>query len=291
MTAVRRVGTRWWLALCVLAFAAAVAGAVYCGERMAACADAAHAQRLRLLIYGHFAMAQAALVAAGWLLYGAHRRWRRYYLIVSYNERGMHLSPPGIRMPAGRVYRCHLGDWEHAHLPPTDAPIVVYPMFMLSGRSSGEKMDAALRRAYAGAQPPAELYYQPPLGASPWLARAAAGHIAPLLSEGVGVLVVAHGATLAEPPPEPALFCRRLRELLPAGTEVRLGYFSQEPLAQEALAEMRARHVLLLPFLLTEGMHTRRDLPTAECAARCGKTLQRLPVAAALLCPEEGAGV
>ena len=282
----RQNGTRWGLLLCALAFAAAVAGAVFCGEEMSACADAGRAEKLRLLIYAHFAMAQAALVAAAVLLYAEHRRWRRYYLIVSYNERGMHLNPPGIRMPARRVYRCHLGGIVGAQLPPTDAPIVVYPMFMLSGRSSGEKMDAELRRAYAGAHPEAQLFYQPALGASPWLARAAAEHIAPMLGEGVGVLVVAHGATLPEPPPEPALFCRRLRELLPAETEVCLGYFSQTPQASEALAGMRARHVLLLPFLLTEGLHTQRDLPTEAEAAACGKTLCRLPVAAALLTTE-----
>lgn len=250
---------------------------------MSACADAAQAEKLRLLIYAHFAMAQLSLLTAGVLLYLAHRRWKRYYLIISYNEKGMYLTPPGIRMPMGQVYRCHLGGIEKANLPPTGAPIVVYPMFMLSGRSSGEKMDSELRRAYAGAQPVAELYYQPVLGASPWLAKAAAEYIMPLLTAESGVLVVAHGAKLAEPPPEPALFCRRLRELLPAGTEVSLGYFSQEPQALESLRRMESRHVLLLPFLLTEGVHTQRDLPTEAGAASCGKTLRRLPVAAALL--------
>ena len=284
-TAVQQNGTRWGLLLCALAFAAAVVGGVYCGEEMSACTDAARAEKLRLLIYAHFGMAQVALVVAGALLYAAHRRWRRYYLVVSYNERGMHLSPPGIRMPARRVYRCHLGGISAAQLPPTDAPIVVYPMFMLSGRSSGYKMDSMLRRAYAGALPPAQLYYQPVLGASPWLARAAAEHIEPLLQAGAGVLVVAHGATLAEPPPEPALFCRRLRELLPGEVEVRLGYFSQVPQAGEVLAQMQAHHVLLLPFLLTEGLHTQRDLPTEAEAAALGKTLHRLPVVAALLNP------
>lgn len=274
---------KWWVLLCAAAFAAAIVGAVACGEKMAACADAAHAEKLRLLIYAHFALAQAALLAGGALLYAAHRRWRRYCLIVSYNEKGMELSPPGIRMPARRVYRCHLGAMHRAQLPPTDAPILVYPMFMLSGRSSGEKMESLLRRAYEDSQPSAQLYYQPVLGASPWLARAAVEHIAPLLGEDAGVLVVAHGSTLPEAPPEPALFCRRLRERL--GVEVSLGYFGQEPGALQAMAAMRSRHVLLLPFLLTEGVHTTRDLPTEADAAACGKTLQRLPVVAALLSP------
>lgn len=273
----------WLLALCVVAFAAAVVGAIYCGERIPG-ASPERAERLRLLIYGHFAMAQVALAAAGWLVYKAHRRWRRYYLVISYNEKGMHLSPPGIRMPEGRVYRCHLGGITRAQLPPAGAPVVVYPMLMQSGRSSGERMEAELRRAYAGERP--SLYYQPVLGASPWLARAAAAYISPLLADGVGVLVVAHGATLAEPPPEPTLFCRRLRELLPGGVEVCLCYINQTPSAVETLAAMSSTRVLLLPFLLTEGVHTARDLPTEADAAACGKSLCRLPVAAELLQPD-----
>lgn len=276
----RRSGVVWWLRFCAVVFCAAVVGAVYCGERMAACADPAHAERLRMLIYAHFALAQVSLLAGGVLMYMAHRRWRRYYLVVAYNERGKALDPPGIRMPARRVYRCHLGELPGAALPPPDAPILVYPMFMLSGRSSGEKLEGLLREAYGTAAP--QLYYQPVLGASPWLARAAAEYMRPLLGPGVGVLVVAHGSSLEIAPPEPLLFCRRLRELLP-GPEVRLGYFHQEPGAHAVLREMQSAHVLLLPFLLTEGVHTRRDLPTDAEAAACGKTLTRLPVVAALL--------
>ena len=273
---------KWWLCLCAAAFAAAVVGAIVCGERMNT-STPEHAEHLRLLIYGHFALAQAALVVAGVLLYRVHRRWRRYYLIVSYNERGMQLNPPGIRMPARRVYRSSLSGITRDKLPPKGAPVLVYPMFMLSGRSSGEKLEEQLARAYAGDSTPPQLYYQPVLGASPWLARAAAEHVRPLLTPGAGVLVVAHGSSLSEAPPEPALFCRRLRELLPPGTEVSLGYFSQEPQAHDMLRQMKADHVLLLPFLLTEGVHTARDLPTEVDAAACGKTLSRLPVAAALL--------
>lgn len=278
-----RLKGRLWL--CAAVFAAAVVGAVFCGEKMAACSDAQQAEHLRMLIYAHFALAQLTLLAAGALLYAAHRRWRCYYLIVAYNERGMALDPPGIQMPARRVYRCHLGALPGAVLPPADAPVLVYPMFMLSGRSSGEKMDALLRASYAGAAP--QLYYQPVLGASPWLVRAAAEYLRPMLGPEVGVLVVAHGSSLPDPPPEPALFCRRLRELLPGEVEVRLGYFQQNPVAEEVLVSMQARHVLLLPFLLTEGVHTRRDLPTDAQAAACGKSLTRLPVVAALLTRRE----
>jgi len=46
---------------------------------------------------------------------------------------------------------------------------------------------------------------------------------------------------------------------------------------------MSASRVLILPFLLTEGIHTSRDLPTEADAAACGKTITRLPALAHLL--------
>ncbi len=272
------------LSLCAVMFLTALVGSVYCGQALATPAlPAEEATHLRHLIYFHFGVAQLAVIATGLILFLRHRRWRRYYLVVSYNERGLQLNPPGIRMPSARVYRCHLGNLSTSELPPAGAPVLVYPMFMLSGHSSGAKLEHAINEAYASRHLPCPtLYYQPVLGASPWLAKAAAAHIRPLLNENSGVLVVAHGSTLTEAPPEPALFCRRLRELLP-GTEVACGYFSQAPEASDVLRSMRSSHVLLLPFLLTEGIHTTRDLPTAETAAACSKTLTRLPVVAALL--------
>lgn len=277
---------RWWnslLLLCVLAFAAATWGSVDCGQRLTqpdlAAEDASH---LRRLIYFHFALSQLAIIGACVLFYLRHSRWKRYYLLVSYNEKGLSLNPPGIRMPCGRVYRCSLRGLEQAELPPSDAPVLVYPMMMLSGISSGEKLESALESAYARRGLCPDLYYQPVFGASPWLAKAVARHLQPLLTSATGVLVVAHGSRMPEPPPEPRLLCRRLLKLLPR-TEIALGYFGQEPSALLVLQTMTSRHVLVLPFLLTEGLHTSRDLPTAADAAACGKTLTRLPVVASLL--------
>ncbi len=270
------------VAVCAVLFVAALVGAVVCGLRMDAARDAAHETHLRRLIYLHFLLSQLVVFAAVALVWAAHRRWRRFYLIVSYNEQGMMLDPPGVVMPPQRVYRCHLRGISKADLPPSGAPVLVYPMFMLSGKSSGGKLEQLLQQAYADSPHPPKLYFQPVLGASPWLAQAAARHIRPLLGADTGVLVVAHGSNLAEPPPEPALFCRRLRELLP-DTEVKLGFFRQQPDARAVLREMLARHVLLLPFLLTNGVHAQRDLPAQQDAQSVGKSLQRLPVAAELL--------
>ena len=152
-------------------------------------------------------------------------------------------------------------------------------MFMQSGTSSGRKLMEKLQQAYGTDAPKPQLFFQPVLGASPWLAEAAARTLCPMLDADTAVLVVAHDSTLPEPPPEPALFCRRLRELLP-GVEITLGYIPQ---ASSVLSTLKARKVLLLPFLLTEGLHTQRDLPTAAQAASCGKELTRLPALATLL--------
>ncbi len=271
------------LLLCATVFAAAVWGSVDCGARLDDNSLPAEMHNhLRGLIYFHFALAQAAVLCFIILVYCYHWKWKRNYLIISYNEAGMKLNPPGIRMPRSRVYRCHLGNLGTATLPPCGAPVLVYPMFMLSGTSSGRKLIEGLEQAYSHAPRKPELYFQPVLGASPWLAETAARAIQPKLNRETGVLVVAHDSTLPEPPPEPALFCRRLRELLP-GTEVTLGYFNQEPEAHAMLRSMTARHIILVPFLLTEGVHTHRDLPTETDAAELGKTLTRLPSLASLL--------
>ncbi len=273
---------RLLLALSAFLFVTALWGSVYCGLAWEQTTDAARHTHLRHMIYFHFGVAQLALAAGALFFYLRHRAWKRYYLLVSYNEKGTSFNPPGIRMPRGRVCRCHLGNLATAELPPADAPVLVYPLFMQSGSSSGRKLTAALEQAYAARGEKPHLFYQPVLGASPWLARAAADTLRPQLAEDTGVLVVAHGSRLPEPPPEPALFCRRLRELLP-GMEIRLGYFHQEPEARALLPQMKSSHILVLPFLLTEGVHTTRDIPTAADAAACGKTLTPLPVAASLL--------
>ena len=271
------------LLICAALFAAAVWGSVDCGARLDNPSLPAEVElHLRRLIYFHFGLAQMTVIGAIILVYCYHWKWKRYYLIVSYNEKGTGLNPPGIRMAQARVYRCHLGNLQTATLPPAGAPVLVYPMFMLSGTSSGRKLVEGLQQAYRHSARQPQLYFQPVLGASPWLAEAAAREIAPQTRSDVGVLVVAHDSTLPEPPPEPALFCRRLRELLP-GTEIALSYFNQAPEARDVLRNMSAAHILVLPFLLTEGVHTHRDLPTAEDAAACGKTLKRLHALASLL--------
>ena len=278
-----RALTHALLLLCAAVFAAAVWGSVNCGARLDSPSLPPDVEsHLRGLIYFHFALAQLAVIAAIILVYCHHHKWKHNYLIISYNEKGMQLNPPGIRMPRHRVYRAHLHNLDTSQLPPANAPVLVYPMFMQSGTSSGRKLVEKLNQAYATAEVKPQFFFQPVLGASPWLAEAAARRLCQQLDASTAVLVVAHDSTLQEAPPEPALFCRRLRELLP-GVEIALGYTSQHPQAREVMTSLKAQKVLLLPFLLTEGVHTQRDLPTPAEAASCGKELNRLPALATLL--------
>ena len=94
------------LLLCAAVFAAAVWGSVDCGARLDSPSLPPDVEsHLRGLIYFHFALAQLAALTAISLVYCHHHKQKRYYLIISYNENGMQLNPPGIRMHARRVYR------------------------------------------------------------------------------------------------------------------------------------------------------------------------------------------
>ena len=80
--------------VCAVAFAAALWGSLDCGARLEdAQLDPAQEQHLRGLIYFHFVVSQLAIVGAVVIFYLRHRRWKRYYLLVSYNEKGLELDP------------------------------------------------------------------------------------------------------------------------------------------------------------------------------------------------------
>lgn len=333
----------WAALLCALVFIATVAGSVYCGSELLK--EGLTAEReiyLRRLIYFHFGLSQLSILVALGLYFLRSLQLRRYYLIVSYNERGMGIDPLGIKAPASCVFYSCLGALDKHPLPPCDAPILVYPMMMQSGFSSGERLNDELASAYAAKGEKPDLWMQTVLGASPLLpalaakvvrkrcaiyehadssalalaaanlaahasddmlsaasddaallaytslaARAssdcaarASANCAPLgyaNSEGTALLILAHPpAHGMEPAPEPALFCRRLRVLLPEIT-LGLAYFAAEQSNAELLAQYAEKHVIILPFLLTSGVHSRYDLPTASDAEILGKDLTVLP--------------
>ncbi len=272
------------LLICVALFIAAVSGAIYCGEQLNDKGlDAARELYLRRLIYFHFVLSQLSMIGAVVVVYLGRFRAQRQHLIICYNERGLGILPPGIRLRPHTSYHCCLGQMEQAKLPSPRHPVVVYPMFMQSGISSGERLVGELKAAYAskskGKEP--QFFIQPVLGASPWLAERAAErleHDLQGMTEPVAVLVVAHGAATGQAPaPEPELFCRRLVKHLPQ-REIALSSIGSADDILADIAKLSAPRVLLLPFLMTEGMHFTRDLPTAAQAANLGKELHIQPV-------------
>lgn len=320
-------GASWGAILCALAFIAAVAGSIYCGSELLE--QGLEAQReiyLRRLIYFHFGLSQLSILVALGLYFLRRLQLRHYYLIVSYNARGMGINPLGIKAPASCVFYSCLGALDKYPLPPCDAPILVYPMMMQSGFSSGERLNDELSSAYAAKGEKPDLWMQAVLGASPLLPALAAKIVrescalhegasanaaalatssftvrasakraphdkanftarastnsAPLgyaNTDGTALLVLSHTpAHGMEPAPEPALFCRRLRLLLP---EMNLGlaHFAGELSKTELLAQYAEKRVIILPFLLTEGVHSRCDLPTQLDAEILGKDLIVLP--------------
>lgn len=270
------------LGLCALLFIAAVAGAIYCGEQLNERGlSTARELYLRRLIYFHFGLSQLSMLGSVLVLYWGRFRAQRQHLIICYNEKGLGILPPGIRLRPHTTYQCCLGQMEGATLPTACHPIVVYPMFMQSGISSGERLVSELKAAYAALGKEPQLFIQPVLGASPWLVERAAEQLErglEGLDEPVAILVVAHGAaTGQEPAPEPALFCRRLAQLLPE-REIALSRIGSTDDILADMSQLSAPRVLLLPFLMTEGMHFTRDLPTTAQAAELGKELHIQPV-------------
>lgn len=270
------------LSLCTALFIAAVAGAIYCGEQLNnKNLEAARELYLRRLIYFHFVLSQLSMLGAVATLYIARFRAQRNHLVISYNKQGMNILPPGIRLRPHTTYHCCLGHMDEASLPSAKQPIVVYPMFMQSGISSGERLERELAAAYAARGQQPQLYIQPVLGASPWLVQQALSTIKQQLEglrEPVAILVVAHGAAKGQPSaPEPALFCQRLAKQLPKH-EIALSTIGTAEEILADMAQLRAPRVILLPFLMTQGMHFTRDLPSVEQARGIGKDLHLAPV-------------
>ncbi len=284
-----------WLLLCAVVFAAAVWGSIYCGVELLDDANSPQREHeLRWLIYFHFILSQLCIAGAALIIYLRHlarRRHKAQHLVVSYSDVGIGIAPPGIDLPARRTYFSslhQLASLKGSSLPKAHRPILVYPMMMQSGYSSGERLESLLSQLYPDGQP--QFVMQPVLGASPFLPCLVADHLRPQIGQGSGlngVLVVAHAAPQGqESAPEPELFCRRLRKALP-GLEIKLAHFGSEESIHERMQSMEATRVHLLPFLLCEGYHSRNDLPSADDAGACGKVLLRHPVIGDLL--REGA--
>lgn len=203
-----------------------------------------------------------------------------YKLCVSYDEAGAGLRrkvADEIRGGSGFVWQASFRRLEAADLPPGDGSVWVYPVFMQSGRTVTEALPELLRSLYADRSQRPELEFKPVWGARRGWVPCVAKALQKDVERGASLLVVAHGVTGRELPPEPSAFLNYLKVLLPRGTETALAYFGASPAVGEVLPHMKGNNVVVLPFLVGEGKHVREDMPAAQLAAGCGKELNILP--------------
>lgn len=200
-----------------------------------------------------------------------------YKLYVSYDEAGAELRQHAVGYASSPVWLASFRGLEEAELPPSDGVIWVYPVFMQSGVTVTKTLPELLRSLYAKRGRVPEFVFKPVWGAEAWKTFALIEFLQKELEDGASLLLVAHGVTGREAPPEPSRYLQWLRLMLPKGTDMALAYFGAAPSAEEVLPGMRGNKVVVLPFLIGEGKHMREDMPTPELAARHGKTLKVLP--------------
>lgn len=203
-----------------------------------------------------------------------------YKLCVSYDEAGAGLRQHVAEKVKGGspfVWQASFRDLESAELPPGDGVVWVYPAFMQSGRTVTEVLPDLLRSLYAERGLSPELEFKPVWGAERGFDCGVDDRLGKELEQGASLLVVAHGVTGRELPPEPLEFLRRLRIMLPEGTDMALAYFGASPSVKDVLPSLKGSKVVVLPFLIGEGRHMREDMPSPELAAGFGKELKILP--------------
>ena len=175
------------------------------------------------------------------------------------------------------VWQASFRDLESAELPPGDGVVWVYPVFMQTGRTVTETLPELLRSLYAERGLSPALEFRPVWGAERTWNLGVWKSLEKELEQGASLLVVAHGVTGRELPPEPSDFLEHSKVWLPKGTEMALAYFGVSPSVEEVLPSLKGKKVLVLPFLIGEGKHMREDMPSPELAARFGKEVKILP--------------
>lgn len=203
-----------------------------------------------------------------------------YKLCVSYDEAGARLRQKvaeNVKGASDFVWQASFRDLESAELPPGEGAVWVYPVFMQSGRTVTETLPELLRSLYAERGLSPALEFQPVWGAERTWNLGVWKSLQNELEQDASLLVVAHGVTGRELPPEPSDFLEHSKVWLPKGTEMALAYFGVSPSVEEVLPSLKGKKVLVLPFLIGEGKHMREDMPSPELAARFGKELKILP--------------
>lgn len=208
-----------------------------------------------------------------------------YKLCVSYDEAGADVRGQVAERVQGiseRVWQASFRRMEAAELPPADGVVWVYPVFMQSGVTVTETLPELLRSLYAERGQVPEFVFKPVWGAERGADLGTVEVLRKELEGNASLLLVAHGVTGRELPPEPSRYLQRLGFMLPEGIDMALAYFGASPSVEEVLPALKGSKVVVLPFLIGEGKHMREDMPSPELAAQYGKTLRVLPPFGAL---------
>lgn len=146
-----------------------------------------------------------------------------------------------------------------------DAPVVVVPVFMGRGYYTDELVPAALRLQRC----PANVIYADPVGCHPAMpdliaakARSVA-KVAGLEPGGVNLMLVAHGSSR---PGGSGDTPKAMAQAIAAGGEfaaVEASFLEQEPKAGEWRRIFPQGDVVVIPLVLSQGLHGTRDIPAA----------------------------
>ncbi len=173
-------------------------------------------------------------------------------------------------------------------LPPADLPVVVLPWFLQSGVIVKENLPRALTQAYASAGAVPAFDIRPVLGGDPFLVLQVADAVLERMRPGDALLLMAHGRRFSsELPPEPQVVLDRLLD----AAAVRFGRrhegavacFDGAPDAAYVVPGLKARRIVVLPYLMADGMHARESMPGEPLAAALGREFEVLPPAGVLL--------
>lgn len=173
-------------------------------------------------------------------------------------------------------------------LPPADAPVVVLPWFLQSGWIVRENLPKALAHAYEAVGKVPFFEIRPVLGGDPLLVRLVAGAVLERMRPDDALLLMAHGRRVSsEIPPEPQMALDRLLDAADSKfgrrPEGAVACFDGEPSAEDVVPGLHARRILVLPYLMADGMHARESMPGGELEAVLGCEFEVLPPIGVLL--------
>jgi sirohydrochlorin ferrochelatase len=153
--------------------------------------------------------------------------------------------------------------------------ILVYPLFLSDGYYVEKALPARLGFEKKDDANDRDVTILPPLGLDPALPDLVARRVReaapanPYSAAGTNVLIIAHGSAKHPQSREAAeSFANRLRQCLKTGP-VRTAYLEEAPFAEDAVAALSARSVVI-SFFAGKGSHGGQDVP--EILADAGKT-------------------